>query len=540
MVKNGVKKLVLLFALSIVFVLSIIGVGIRDGSKADGGSNVDSKPNIIVIYTDDMNFEGLGSFGGNVLTPHMDRLAREGVRFNRYYASAPVCTPSRYGLLTGRYSSRAEVLQEKYETDEPAFIRWNTHIMSGERTIAHILGEHGYRTGMVGKYHNIPNEDMQEDCTRLGGADDPRVKECMKENYAMLKDSIKSRSGLGEVASLYPNNLHALGIPEKLQHHNMEWVTQGALDFIEGNKDNPFFLYLPTTIPHVPSPVKSMKADPRITPKGMLDTVPDVQPSRKSVFERVSDAGLSEEKAVYTWLDDAIGAVHQKLKDLNIADNTLIILASDHSAAHDGRGKMTLYEGGIRTPAFMWWPGEIPSGEERDGLAANIDVAPTILEAADVEVPEDYTMDGTSMLPLVREGKDVRSSVYLEVTYSRGVVTDNWKYIALRYPEETMDEIPDDGPNPFNHEGKKYIVDALAGSLRVRYRAHELYPGYFDLDQLYNLNADPGEQDNLAGRPKYKPRLDSMKQLLNTYLRQFPHDFGELDDESRQSESLNR
>jgi len=241
MTKSEIRVSASLFALSIVLVLVIVGARMGDGNMDDAGSKDDGKPNIIVIYTDDMNFDGIGAFGGDVLTPHMDQLAKEGVRFNRYYASAPVCTPSRYGLLTGRYSSRAEVLQEEYETTEPAFIRWNTHITSGERTIAHILEEHGYRTGMVGKYHNIPNEDMQDDCTRLGNADDPRVKECMEENYTMLKDSIQSRSGFGDVSSLYANNLHALGIPDKMQHHNMEWVTQGALDFIEGGKSNPFF-----------------------------------------------------------------------------------------------------------------------------------------------------------------------------------------------------------------------------------------------------------------------------------------------------------
>ena len=286
-----------------------------------------ARPNVIVIYTDDMNFGDLGAFGGDVLTPNIDRLAEEGMKLNRYYASAPVCTPSRYGLLTGRYASRSLALLEQYPIEDPAFLRWNTHILPGDATAAHVMKQHGYTTGMVGKYHNLDNESIQQANPKEGDPNDPGIRRRMQENYEMLRSRIQETSGFESIESLYANNLHALELPGALQHHNMEWVTDGALRFLEQNRDRPFFLYVAPTIPHGPPPAASMKADPRITPLGYLPDTLNVQADRESVFRRVAAAGLPEHTAVYTWLDDAVGAVLQKLDALDLAENTLIILA---------------------------------------------------------------------------------------------------------------------------------------------------------------------------------------------------------------------
>ncbi|HRP18190.1 MAG TPA: sulfatase-like hydrolase/transferase, partial [Ginsengibacter sp.] len=114
----------------------------------------EERPNILVILTDDQEFNEIAKFGGKVLTPNMDRIGTEGVVLDRFYASSPVCTPSRYSMLTGRYASRNQNIVRLYPPNEPAFIRWNADILAGqEKTIAHILGDAGYSTGMVGKWH---------------------------------------------------------------------------------------------------------------------------------------------------------------------------------------------------------------------------------------------------------------------------------------------------------------------------------------------------------------------------------------------------
>lgn len=487
------------------------------------------RPNIIVIYTDDMNMEDLGAFGGEVLTPNIDALVAEGAKLVNYYAAAPVCTPSRYGLLTGRYASRSLALQVDYPATGPAFLRWNTHILPGDQTVAHILKAQGYVTGMVGKYHNIDNEAMQEYCDELDGESNPDVMRCIQKNYIMLQDHIKRITGFEYAESLYANNLHALGLPKALRFHNMEWVTQGALNFLEQHRSEPYFLYVATTIPHGPPPVASMKADPRITPMGYLENPPDVQPERESVFQRVSAAGLPEEAAVYTWLDDAVGAIRDKLKETGLAENTLIILASDHSGAFGGRGKMTLYEGGIHTPALMWWPGKIPANSVVDGLAANVDIVPTIFDAAGISPPEYYVVDGVSLLPMATgQQEQVREDLFLEITYTRGILSGSWKYVAIRFPDYIENQITPENTEAFNQEGLAATEDVIHGTMRSRYNAHELYPGYFDRDQLYNLATDKREQRNLASDPQYADTLKSLQNKLSEYLAKFPHRFGEF------------
>ncbi|KPL20140.1 MAG: hypothetical protein AMS23_11535, partial [Bacteroides sp. SM1_62] len=138
------------------------------------------KPNVVIIYTDDHNFEHIGVYGGNVLTPSIDRIANGGARFNRFYVSSPVCTPSRYSVITGRYAVRSKVLQKRQPTDQPAFIRWNTFLSKEEKTSAHLFKEAGYATGMVGKYH------LGGEFGHIGGDeryDDPAVRDTIDAIY---------------------------------------------------------------------------------------------------------------------------------------------------------------------------------------------------------------------------------------------------------------------------------------------------------------------------------------------------------------------
>ncbi|GGA72706.1 hypothetical protein GCM10011369_13090 [Neiella marina] len=484
------------------------------------------RPNVIMIYTDDMNFKDAAVFGGKeVMTPTIDRLANEGARLDRYYVSSPVCTPSRYNLLTGRYASYSSTLLERYPTSEPAFLRWNTHIEEGENTIAEMFQNSGYVTGFVGKYHNFENEAIQLHNELDDDPRDPEVAARIAKNYQDMKSIIQQLTGFDYMESLYYNNLHAMALPAEMQQHNQEWVTQSALEFIDQNHGKPFYLYMATTTPHGPPPVASMKSDPRITPAGFLDQAPQVQASRDSAFIRVKQAGLPESAAVMLWIDDAIQALLDKLEHHDLLDNTMIIFASDHSGKNGGRGKMTNYEGGVNTPAFVWWPKKI-SPQQVDGLVSSVDIVPTILDATGVST--EQPLDGQSMLPLLTGQTDqLRDDAYLEITYTRGVVTDRWKYIAVRFPSDIRDDARQN-PGKYNQEGLTQTTDALAGTLRSRYRAHELHPGYFDFDQLYDLQNDPDERHNLANDPAYADVLAEMKARLKQHVAPLPHAFGEF------------
>lgn len=507
----------------------LIACGSEGGAESPSSAPKAEKPNVIVIYTDDMNFKDAAVFGGQeVMTPTIDKLASEGARLDRYYAMSPVCSPSRYNVLTGRYASYSTTLRERYKATEPAFLRWNTHIENEETTIAEMLKGSGYVTGFVGKYHNFDNEPFQMHNALDDNPRDPEVAGRIKQNYDSIRAIIQKTTGFDYMESLYFNNLHAMALPKELQEHNQEWITDSALEFIDQNKDKPFYLYFATTTPHGPPPVQSMKSDPRITPSGFLKTeeTPQVQASRESAFLRVKQAGLPESAAVMLWIDDAIKALLDRLEQHGVLDNTLIIFASDHSGKNGGRGKMTNYEGGVNTPALVWWPKKIKP-QVVDSLVSAVDIVPTVLDAAGVST-EDKPLDGSSMLPLLSgEVDQLREDAYLEITYTRGVVTDRWKYIAIRFPSEIHDDAIAN-PGKYNQEGLTMTTDALAGALRVRYNAHELHPGYFDLDQLYDLKNDPDELNNLANDPNYAEVLADMKARLKKHVAPLPHDFGEF------------
>jgi arylsulfatase A-like enzyme len=473
------------------------------------------KPNVVIIYTDDHNFGHIGVYGGRVLTPNMDRIANEGVRFNRFYVSSPVCTPSRYGVLTGRYAVRSKALLERQPTDQPAFIRWNTFLSKEEKTSAHLFKEAGYATGMVGKYH------LGGEFGFLGGDEsyeDPGVKDTIEAIYRTWQQNIKDVAGFDYVESLYGNNLHIIGVPKSMQYHNMEWITKGALDFIDRNRDRPFFLYMATTLPHVPGPLESLKADPRITAAGMLDEpITGVQPSRESVLERTRAAGIEDENAPLTWLDDGIGAVLDRLEQYGLLENTIVVFASDHQSP---QAKMTCYEAGANAPGAIMWQGHIKGGQVLDALVTNVDIVPTLLDLAGIQKPDDYQVDGTSWRPLL-EGNvpELHKSLYLEVVYQRAVVTKDWEYIAVRFPDRINQQITPENRREFTIEGNRG---------EDRYQNETQYPGYYDDDQLYDLAADRAEQHNLAGDPEYAGKLEEMKSILKEFSKDLPYAFGEF------------
>ncbi|MCS6859402.1 MAG: sulfatase [Abditibacteriales bacterium] len=503
----------------------IVGISMPLGATEAQPSR---RPNVVLILTDDQNFNTLGCYGYKVLTPHIDRLAREGVRFTRFYISSPACTPSRYTCLTGQYSSRCQA--PSFLSANPpgaqSYVGWNTNLEADGFNVARVLQSAGYRTGFVGKWHlGGTQRDTRKKLARDADLRDPQVAQALAEFNEEAIAAIRRR-GFDYAASVYWQNLDGYGL-NALNAHNMEWIVKGALDFIEQNKDKPFFLYMATTLTHGPSPQASLlRGDERLTPAGLLpEPIRGVMPSRASVIERVKAAGVPENMAYATWLDDGVGAVLKKLDDLGLAENTLVIYFSDNGEPGGGRtphpaGKATCYEGGARVPCLLRWKGKIaPSVCER--LAQNIDITPTILDACGVTPPKGMHLDGRSLLPLLT-GQETswRDAVFLEIGYTRAVVTERWKYIALRYPPQRQKAIQDGtlGRPPYH----------LDTSLGLQQRAHKAHPHYFDADQLYDLQNDPDEQVNLANDPQHAKILEEMKGRLAEWLKSFPRPFGEL------------
>jgi arylsulfatase A-like enzyme len=487
------------------------------------------QPNVILIYLDDLNSYQLGCYGGSVKTPNIDRLADRGVKFTSYYPSSPVCTPSRYSLLTGEYASRNKTIQKKHPLNTHAFIRWNTDIIEGDYTLPYILKQHGYKTGMVGKWHNWDYPELAHVAIRAN-PNEAVIENRIKDNYKKVVAHVKKTGGFDYADALYATNLLWLPITGKLMHHNQHWLTYHAIQFIEQNKDNPFFLYFSTTLPHGPNPINTLKSgEIEATPAGYQTAHKNIQPSFNDILKKTEAEGPFEnenEKGKYAsilWIDDAVGALLKKLDELNITEKTIILLASDH----ESEGKMVLNKG--KVPFIAFWKKHWPEGKTEDALVSNIDIAPTVIEACNIIPPKKMILDGQSLFPLMNgKKKNWRESLYLEITYTRGVVTDEWKYIATRYPDSISDKVKKKPPHTFNQEGTIYSAGSVEKNLKVRFNADKYFPGYFDPDQLYNLANDPGEQKNLATDIQFQEKLNEMQHILKKYSQELPHEFGEF------------
>ncbi|MCK5173042.1 MAG: sulfatase-like hydrolase/transferase, partial [Planctomycetes bacterium] len=350
------------------------------------GKKQKRKPNVVFIITDDQKLDSFGFINKKAMTPNIDRIAKEGVYFSKGYASTSVCTPSRYTCLTGRYASRSQV--GKFIngiTDEgQTWVQWNADMAQSETNIPKVMKANGYVTGVVGKLHGFEVAGHNKKLNKKSDAHDPEVIKMPKEDQKIIAEDLKNH-GFDYAARLHRANLGSTkSLPEEICKHAPEWTVEGALNFIEANKDKPFYLYYATTLLHGPNPLESLKSDPRISEEGFLKEPPKVMPSRQSVLDRVKKAGISESLAPATWLDDSIGAILDKLDELDLTEDTLVIYFNDN-AVEGGKG--SLYEGGVSTPVMIRWPGKIKPAENKE-LVSNIDFAPTIFGACGITAPE--------------------------------------------------------------------------------------------------------------------------------------------------------
>lgn len=428
-----------------------------------------AKPNIVLICADDLGWKDVGYQGTDFMeTPRIDRLAKEGMVFTNAYAAAGNCAPSRACMISGTYTPRHHVFAVGSTDRGPKQLQRlipipnKSGLAKSNTTFADALKADGYATGMFGKWHlggrdgASPLEqgfDVFRDTYRGGGAEAADPKEAAEDEGG------KGKKGKGAKKAADPKG--------------METVASDACEFLEKNKDRPFFLYLPHHAVHAP-----------------LESHPETSARfrSKKPGEQHRDAKLAA--SLYDF-DATIGKVLQKLADLGLEQNTLVVFTSDNGSPQFGsqeplRGnKGAYYEGGIRVPLVVRWPGVVKPGSTNETPVINLDFFPTFLAAAGAAVPEGKILDGESLLPLLKgEGKLARESIfwhfpgYLDAPVARGrdpvfrtrpvsaIRKGDWKLFL--YHEE-------------------WQLDGGRGAL-VENRAVE----------LYNLRDDVGERNDLS------------------------------------------
>ncbi len=513
-----------------IFLASLAVLG---SCQTNHSSEENSAPNIILIMADDVAPEHFGCYGGKLPTPNIDELASQGMVFNRAYAVSAACTPSRYSVMTGQFPGRSmgEEFRLADPPGEPYQISWNTPIVEENITLHEVLNEAGYFTGYVGKFHigdlDFDNPARNPEIPVFEPGLDPDSPECetlLKRHQSAMIQRVKELTGADFAGSIQWENPETLPIPET-RHHNLEWFTQGVYEFLEEtNQSTPFFLHLNTTAYHGPNHHTSLLADPHYTPGGKMQDPYRFHPPRSTIFDRLLEMGLDTSTNVpdhirhyntgILYLDDQIGAITEMLREIHKIENTLIIVTADHAIEP---GKSTCYERGVRVPFVAFWADRIEPGSVSNEMIQFTDFLPGFASLAKTNLPQDLQFDGTDFSPALFNQDLERKYIYFEEGYTRAVSSKKYKYIAMRFPGFVMDSLEKGKSNVITHFGSRIQAHGLIAS-----RYHE---GYFSADQLYDLENDPWEQNNLAARPEYQPVLEEMKSALNGFLTGLDPDF---------------
>ena len=516
-------------------------------------------PNIIIINVDDMAAGQHFGFDSDraVNTPTLDALANTGINFTEGFAASTVCGPARYSLMTGRWPSRntSDQFIARFPLDTLGrFAVADTEFESDNQNLGAWLQQAGYRTGMVGKGH-FTDDDLNSTGNwaakglltyekTADPATDTTTNAKIKHNHRVLCQRMRA-FGFDYVSSYYKANLAELK-NDALNVHNQEWITKGALDFIEENKDERFFLYMAPTINHGPvrnDLSKTLGADNRYTSAGYLPNADySFMPSRQAIIAEVNAAGNEQISARETWLDYSIAAIVNKLTAHGIRNDTLIIFTSDHgekdlNSTRSGQGpviwgKSSLFDLGMRVPLVMNWPNGITSaGRDYDEMVSHVDLAPTLLALAGASSLPTRPVDGVSLVPVFDSASAaaVRSDLFAEIGYARAVRTKDRKYVAVRYTPVIYTQITNEFLwTPYSKSGDTvppasltrpyYVNNSSLGSL-----AANSHPAntYFADDQLYDLTTDPTEATNIYGQEP-ATTYDLKKRLAN-YIGDIPN-----------------
>ncbi len=301
------------------------------------------RPNIIMFLIDDQNPSSIAAFGGKTYTPNLDRMAEEGMKFTSAYVSSSVCTPSRYSFLTGRYAgnSHSKMYAEAVGgVENQGYPSFNVALERDNMNVGNVLREAGYTTGFVGKFHLKSPLDFPEFYVgKDGWIEIPRdanpgaeVSAMFRHNERLMRRYLEAL-GFSWAKNVYPGNMS-----KPYSEHNAEWTTVAALEFIEENKDGPFYLHLCSTLLHGPDKSwRDSMEHPLITGEGEVKKLPEIMTPRAELLKTIEEKGFDPDSHVAgeAWIDDSLGAVMRKLKELGIDDNTLVVFAPDHG--RDGK-----------------------------------------------------------------------------------------------------------------------------------------------------------------------------------------------------------
>lgn len=454
------KSIGLFFTLIIVLLLS----------TAVGNAKITEKkyPNIVVVFIDDMGYGDIGVQGATGwTTPHLDKMAAEGMRFTNFYSAQPVCSASRAGILTGCYPNRIGITGA-------LFPHHKVGLNSDETTIAEMLKEKGYATGIFGKWHLGHHKEflpLQHGFDEYVGLPYSNDMWPIKVDGTRAKPD-EGRGNFPDLPLIDGNDAVEYITSLEGQDKLTTVYTEKAVDFINRNADEPFFVYLPHSMGHVPL--------------GVSDK-----------FRGKSEQGFYGD--VMMEIDWSVGEIIKTLKANNIENNTLVIFTTDNGAwlnygNHAGssgglrEGKTTSWEGGQRVPFIIKWPGNIPAGTICDKLGCAIDLLPSFAELTGASLPKNK-IDGVSITSLWKG--DFSTEPRKDIWYYYGkndlnaVRKGNWK-LVLPHEWRSYDTAP--GNDGYGGKRIKKNVESL---------------------ELYNMMRDPGEQYNVI---EYYP--EKVKELM--------------------------
>jgi len=379
-------------------------------------------PNVVLVLADDQGYPDLGIIGSKpILTPHLDRLAREGVRGTSFYMTWPACTPSRASLLTGRYPQRNGLYDmvrndlvnygHRFTPEEYAVSPEMTlGLDPREFTLGNLLQGAGYKTAVFGKWdmgqarRYLP---LQRGFDEFYGHGNNGIDYYTHERYgihSMFRGNQRTREDTGQYAT--------------------DLFRREAVRFIRAHRDRPFFVYLPFNAPHSASSLDKPGVQ---APEEYLRRYPNLNPKER----------LTAYFAAVTCRDDAIGEVIRTLQEIGQEKNTLVLFLSDNGGSGNGgnaplRGqKSTMWEGGLRVPFVAWWPSRLPAGVVTDEFLTSLEIFPTLAALAGARPPAGVELDGFDLLPVLRgERKSPRTEMFWERRNDRAARVGQWKWVS--------------------------------------------------------------------------------------------------------------
>lgn len=376
------------------------------GCAEKGDIATSTLPNFVLIMADDLGYEGLSCYGNQVLkTPHLDELAQYGLRFTDFHSNGSVCTPTRAALLTGKYQQRVGMEGVIYVKPPSRSLGMDTSVV----TMAELLKTKGYQTGVFGKWHLGYEMEYHPN---LQGFD---------EFYGYLSGNVDYHTHYDN-AGIYDWWHNQDTIKEK--GYVTDLITERALDFMEQHQSKPFFLYLPHEAPHVPF-------------QGRNDPSYRFSDNKFTYHGPVEDRDRAYNEMVEV-MDENIGLVVQKIRDLGLEENTLIVFISDNGAepfGHNGnlRGaKVSLFEGGHRVPAIAYWKDKIASGVS-DELVMSFDWLPTFLAQAGIQPSKNVVLDGIDLSDhLLKQDTLPSRNLYWRYRNQKVVRQDHYKLMLTQ------------------------------------------------------------------------------------------------------------